>query len=200
MSDVTRVLNRLNVGDQSAVDELLPLVYAELRQLASRWMVNERIDHTLQPTALVHDAYLRLVGSPNGCDWQSRNHFFAAAALSMRRILIEHARKKSSQKRGGQWNRIELEDVEERMFGELSPQQLLELDETLCKLEREDEVIAELVRLRLYAGLSVTEAANVMGISRTAAYRHWDYALAWFAVESGTGDDPSCVGGDLHRS
>ncbi|QEF96252.1 ECF sigma factor [Stieleria maiorica] len=183
MSDVTKILGRIDAGDGRATQELLPLVYDELRRLAAQRMRRERSDHTLQSTALVHDAYLRLVGSQNESCWQSRSHFFAAAAQAMRRILIEHARRKASLKRGGDWNRIALEDYEEQSVCDLSADQLLELDETLTKLEAEDAVIAELVRLRLYAGLSVTEAAGVMGISRSVAYQHWEYALAWFAVE-----------------
>ncbi|MDV6028672.1 MAG: sigma-70 family RNA polymerase sigma factor [Phycisphaera sp. RhM] len=183
MSDVTKILGRIDAGDSLALQEFLPLVYDELRQLAAQRMRRERFDHTLQATALVHDAYMRLVGSDNESNWQSRAHFFAAASQAMRRILIEHARRKSSQKHGGDWKRIKFKDYEDQRFGELTSEQLLELDETLRKLEAEDDVIAELVRLRLYTGLSVTEAAGVMGISRTTAYQHWDYALSWFAVE-----------------
>ncbi|WP_182866470.1 ECF-type sigma factor [Stieleria mannarensis] len=183
MSDITKILGRIDAGDDRATEELLPLVYDELRRLAAQRMRHERSDHTLQATALVHDAYVRLVGSRNESCWQSGTHFFAAAVQAMRRILIEHARRKASQKRGGGWSRIAIEDYEEQRVGELSAEQLLELDEALAKLEVEDALIAELVRLRLYAGLSVTEAAGVIGISRSVAYQHWDYALAWFAVE-----------------
>lgn len=183
MSDVTKILGRIKAGDCLARQELLPLVYDELRQLAAERMRQERSDHTLQATALVHDAYMRLFGSENESSWRSRAHFFATAAQAMRRILIEHARRKASLKRGGDWKRIKIEDYEEQRIGDLSAEQLLELDEALGKLEAEDDVIAELVRLRLYAGLSVTEAAGVLGISRTVAYEHWDYALSWFAIE-----------------
>jgi RNA polymerase sigma factor (TIGR02999 family) len=146
-------------------------------------MAGERADHTLQATAVVHDAYLRLVDSKKVQRWDSKGHFFSAAAEAMRRILIDHARCKASLKRGGEFQRVDLTACDSDQIGELAAHELLELDEALQRLAEEDQVVAQLVRLRLYAGLSVTEAAQATGISRTVAYQHWDYALAWFAVE-----------------
>ena len=183
MSDVTEVLDRIGAGDVAAPHELLPLVYEELRQLAAARMAHERSEHTLQATALVHEAYLRLVDNPQKQPWDSKAHFFAAAAEAMRRILIEHARRKGSVKRGRDFNRVDLTSCGVELHTELSLDEVLELDEALQRLENEDEVVAQLVRLRLYAGLSVAEAAKVMEISRTVAYEHWDYALAWFHAE-----------------
>ncbi|MCS7465547.1 ECF-type sigma factor [Stieleria sp. ICT_E10.1] len=185
-SEVTRLLRKVEGGNCHASADLLPLVYEELRLLASRHMATERSDHTLQATALVHDAYLRLVGSDSGQGWDSRAHFFAAAAKAMRRILIEHARSKASLKRGGDRDRVEVGDLAE-FRAEITPEQLLELDDALVKLGRVDEQAAELVRLRLYAGLTVAEAAKVMEISRTVAYERWDYAVSWFTVELAAG-------------
>lgn len=183
MSDVTRVIERIGAGDQRAPQELLPLVYDELRRLAAVRMAHERSEHTLQATALVHEAYLRLVDSPEHQPWDSKAHFFAAAAEAMRRILIEHARRKQSVKRGGEFNRVDLTHCGVGPQNELTLDEVLELDDGLRKLEEEDHVVAQLVRLRLYAGLSVTEAAKVLEISRTVAYEHWEYALAWFQAE-----------------
>ncbi|MEM8671697.1 MAG: ECF-type sigma factor [Planctomycetota bacterium] len=184
--DITSILNRISSGESGAVDELLPLVYSDLHLQASKRMANERSDHTLQATALVHDAYMRLLGSRSKPNFASQRHFFAAAAKAMQRILVDHARARSRKKRGGDRIRIELSDVgdhrEKAIFG---PDQMLELDDALHKLETIDPPVAELVRLRLYTGLSVTEAAGVLGVSRTVAYEQWDYALSWFAVEVG---------------
>lgn len=183
MSDIAEVLKRLNAGDQRASSDLLPLVYDELRRLAAGKMTQERTEHTLQATALVHEAYLRLVDTPRQQPWDSKAHFFGAAAEAMRRILIEHARRKNSAKRGGDFSRISLTNCGEIKAAPLTPDEVIELDDALQKLEEEDEVVAQLVRLRLYTGLSVAEAAKVMEISRTVAYEHWDYALAWFHAE-----------------
>lgn len=181
--EITQILQRVSHGDRLATEELLPLVYAELRRQAEIQMAGERADHTLQATALVHDAYIRLV-SRNSIDWDSAAHFYAAAARAMRRLLVDHARAKSAEKRGGAWTRIEMSDVRAADgIGGISSQELLELDDALVKLEGCDEQVAELVRLRLYGGLSVTEAAKAMGISRTVAYDLWDYATSWFKVE-----------------
>ena len=183
-ADITSILQKVTQGEQQAVDDLLPLVYEELRRQAESQMAQERSDHTLQATALVHDAYLRLLGQGSPTDWASRGHFFATAATAMRRILVDHARSRARIKRGGDRVQVELTDArDDRQSQAIGPQQLLELDDALAKLENADEQIAELVRLRLYAGLSVTEAANVLGISRTVAYERWDYAMSWFAVE-----------------
>lgn len=184
--DITSILNKISSGDGGAVDELLPLVYEELRRQATIQMANERPDHTLQATALVHNAYVRLLGSQSKPNWESRTHFLAAAATAMRRILVDHARGKARLKRGGDRIQLELSDVrDERQTQAITPERLLELDDALQKLEVSDVQVAELVRLRVYAGLSVTEAAKVMGISRTVAYERWEYAMAWFAVELG---------------
>lgn len=184
--DITLILHKISSGDELAVDELLQLVYDELRRQAAIQMVKERPDHTLQATALVHDAYLRLLGSQSQPHFESQGHFFAAAAKAMQRILVDHARSKARLKRGGDRLQIDLTDLrDDRQSRTISPEQLLELDEALEKLERADEQVAELVHLRLYAGLSISEAAKVMGISRTVAYERWDYATSWFAIELG---------------
>jgi RNA polymerase sigma factor (TIGR02999 family) len=179
MSEVTELLAAVERGDSQATAELLPLVYDELRRLARGHMAQERAEHTLQATALVHDAYLRLVGDVSQ-RWDGRGHFFAAAAEAMRRILIEHARRKNALKRGGHRERIELND-------ELPPiaspcdnvDDLLALDEALDRLAAEDPDKAELVKLLYFAGLNLEEAATAQGISRTTAYRHWLFARAW---------------------
>ena len=184
--DITAILNKISSGDGQAVDELLPLVYDELRRQAAMQMASERHDHTLQATALVHDAYLRLVGSQSQPSFESQGHFFSAAANAMRRILVDHARGKARLKRGGDRLQVDLTDVcDDRQSRAIGPEQLLDLDEALEKFEGSDPQVAELVRLRLYAGLSITEAARVMGISRTVAYERWDYATSWFAIELG---------------
>ncbi len=184
MSDVTHILSKIEAGDQLAAAELLPLVYEELRKLAAQRMVDERASHTLQATALVHEAYVRLVDSDHVQSWDSRGHFFSAAAEAMRRILVEHARSKSAIKRGGNVQQVEFTDIVEQIFV-VQPDQILDLDDALQKLERGDPIVAELVRLRLYAGLSVIDASGVLGISRSSAYEYWDYALSWFSVELG---------------
>lgn len=183
MSDVTEILSKIDAGDAAAADQLLPLVYKQLRELAASRMLNERPDHTLQGTALVHEAYLRLVGSENGQSWENRGHFFAAAAESMRRILVESARAKKSQKRGGDKQRVELQDFVDSDAG--NPDMLLDLDEGLSRLAQNDGETAELVKLRLFAGLSVTEAGRALGMSRSTAYENWEFARAWFATRLG---------------
>jgi RNA polymerase sigma factor (TIGR02999 family) len=180
--NITQILSKIQSGDSQAPSDLLPLIYDELRQLAAARMLNERSDHTLQATALVHEAYLRLVDPSDVQDWDSRGHFFSAAAAAMQRILVDHARSKAAAKHGGQAARVEMTEFVEDST-KVTPEQLLELDETLQKLEQEDPVVAELVRLRLYAGLSVTEGAKVIGVSRTTAYEYWNFALAWYSVE-----------------
>lgn len=182
--DITAILNRISGGDKRAVDDLLPLVYEDLHRRARGQMAGERSDHTLQATALVHDAYLRLFPAGVTPGFLSQNHFYAAAANAMRRILIDHARSKARLKRGGDRFQVELSSVcDPDAATGLGPAELLELDDALRKLENMDEQVAEIVRLRLYAGLSVTKAASVIGISRTVAYERWDYAMSWFAVE-----------------
>lgn len=182
MSDVTQILSKIESGDNKASEELLPLVYDELRKLAAARMAKERADHTLQSTAIVHEAYLRLVDVESVQQWDSRGHFFSAAAEAMRRILVEHARSKALKKRDARFEAVEVTSLQDQPQT-LTAEQLLDLDDTLQKLEREDALVAELVRLRVFAGLSVTEAANVIKVSRTVGYEYWDFALAWFASE-----------------
>jgi RNA polymerase sigma factor (TIGR02999 family) len=173
MSEVTRILEAIEQGEPHAAEQLLPLVYDELRRLAAQKLAQEKPDQTLQATALVHEAYLRLVDVERVQNWDSRGHFFAAAAEAMRRILIENARRKKSIKRGGHLKRVELD---EDFTQHSSPDQLLALDDALAKLAREDPVKAELVKLRCFAGLSHQEAARALGISRPTADRYWVYA------------------------
>jgi RNA polymerase sigma factor (TIGR02999 family) len=177
MSDVTRILGQIESGDPSAAERLLPLVYDELRKLAAARLAHEKPGQTLQATALVHDAYLRLIGPANQEGFAGRNHFFAAAAEAMRRILIEQARRKAREKRGGGMTRLALDQIDVPAPETLDD--LLAVDEALKKLEAEDPPAARLVKLRFYAGLPLTEAAEAIGISRTAAYEQWAYARAW---------------------
>jgi RNA polymerase sigma factor (TIGR02999 family) len=177
MSDVTHILSAIEQGDPQAADELLPLVYAELRRLAARQIAQEKPGQTLQATALVHDAYLRLVDVQHAQLWQGSRHFFAAAAEAMRRILVEQARRKGRLKRGGHRARLDLDDVDAACTAR--PDELLLIDEALDRLAQEDREAAELVKLRYFAGLSVAEAAESLGISRSTAYEHWTYARAW---------------------
>jgi len=177
MNEVTRILSAIEQGDPHAADQLLPLVYDELRQLAAQKLAQEQPGQTLQPTALVHEAYLRLVDAEQARHWNSQGHFFAACAEAMRRILIENARRKRAAKRGGGRLRLDLEQAEPVL--EAEPEELLELDEALARLQQEDPEAAAVARLRLYAGLSVEEAARAAGTSRAGAYRHWAYARAW---------------------
>lgn len=182
MSNVTQVLSQIEAGNQRASAELLPLVYQELRRLAVQRMNAERPDHTLQATALVHEAYMRLTAEGDRQSWNSRGHFYSAAAEAMRRILIESARSKSRLKRNGRVQSLNLDTIAGTP-AKVSTEQLLELDDVLTKLEREDPIVAELVRLRLFAGLSTAEAAQVVGVSRSTGHEYWRFALAWFAVE-----------------
>jgi RNA polymerase sigma factor (TIGR02999 family) len=177
MSDVTRILEQIEAGDPSAAEQLLPLVYDELRKLAAAKMAGESPDHTLQATALVHEAYVRLVDVGEPTDWNSRGHFFAAAAEAMRRILVEQARRSQSLKGGGRLNRVALEDA--AAPEEPPPLDLLDLDEALARLEQEEPDKAKLVKLRYFAGLSLEEVAEALGVSTATAKRHWVYARAW---------------------
>jgi RNA polymerase sigma factor (TIGR02999 family) len=176
MRDATQVLEALARGEPGAAEELLPLVYAELRRLAARNLAREPSGQTLQPTALVHEAYVRLVGTDQ--NWDGQGHFFAAAAEAMRRILTENARRKRRHKRGGDRRRVALEDIA-ASAPDMPAEDVLALDEALAQLTQEDAAKAELVKLRFYAGLSVTEAARCLGISRATADRYWAYARAW---------------------
>jgi RNA polymerase sigma factor (TIGR02999 family) len=182
VNDVTRFLNAIDQGDTTAADRLLPLVYRELRKLAEQRMKAESSDHTLQPTALVHEAYIRLIGDVDP-RWQGRGHFFAAAAIAMRRVLVDHARAKQADKRGGDWQRIPLDALDHVHIA--APDELLLLDETLQALTTHDPIGGKLVELRYFAGLSVEEAAEAAGVSTATAYRHWAFARAWLHSQIG---------------
>ena len=184
MTDVTRILGAIEQGDAKATDELLPLVYEELRRLAGLKMSQEPPGQTLQATALVHEAYIRLVGAENQ-NWSSRGHFFAAAAEAMRRILIENARRKQRRKHGGGRQRVELDDAEVAIEDALTD--IIALDEALAKLAEEDAIKADLVKLRYFAGLTIEQAAKILGISRATAERYWSYARAWLFHEINKG-------------
>ena len=184
MSDVTRILNAIEHGDAKAADELLPIVYEELRRLAAQKMSQEKPGQTLQATALVHEAYIRLVGA-EAQSWKGRTHFFAAAAEAMRRILIENARRKQRRKHGGGQQRLDLDDA--CMAIEQPLEDIVALDEALEKLAVEDPVKAELVKLRYFAGLTIEQAAKMLGISRATADRYWSYARAWLFDEINKG-------------
>ncbi len=184
MSEVTRILNAIEQGDAKAADELLPLVYEELRRLAGLKMSQEQAGQTLQATALVHEAYIRLVGSENQ-QWSGRTHFFAAAAESMRRILIENARRKQRRKRGGGQHRIDLDDADITI--EDPSTNIIALDEALAKLAEEDSIKADLVKLRYFAGLTIEQAAKILEISRATAERYWSYARAFLFHEINKG-------------
>jgi RNA polymerase sigma factor (TIGR02999 family) len=181
MSEVTRILSAIEQGDSHAAEQLLPLVYDELRRLAGQKMSKEKPGQTLQATVLVHEAYLRLVDVDQAQPWDSRRHFFAAAAEAMRRILIENARRKKQAKRGGERKRVDLKDID--VVDTASPEALLIINDALDKLAREDAEAAQLVKLRYFAGFSIEEAAESIGISRSKAYEHWAYARARLCLE-----------------
>jgi RNA polymerase sigma factor (TIGR02999 family) len=184
MTDVTRILSAIEQGDPHAAEQLLPLVYAELRKLAAAKLAQEKPGQTLQPTALVHEAYLRLVGDQH---FDNRGHFFAAAAEAMRRIVVETARRKKRAKHGGGRERVEVEldDLPTR----LPPEELLALDEALGRLEQLDPVKARLVNLRYFAGMTIEQAASALNISRVTAHRYWTFARAWLHQQM-TGEQP----------
>ncbi len=190
MSDVTRILSAIEQGDAKAADELLPLVYEELRRLARLKMSQELPGQTLQATALVHEAYIRLVGS-EARNWSGRTHFFAAAAEAMRRILIDNARRKKSIKYGGGRKRIDLNDAVPASNNEARLDELIALDEALEKLSTKDKVKADLVKLRYFAGLTCKQAAEVLGISHNTADQYWAYARSWLRLEITKGDEAS---------
>ena len=177
MTEITKLLEAAAAGDRKAAADLLPLVYDELRKLAAARMVAEATGHTLDGTALVHEAYLRLVGPEDENRWDNRGHFFAAAAEAMRRILVESARSRARAKRGGRRVRVELLDEAGALAED--PDLLLSLDELLTRLAGEDDTAGRLAHLHLFGGLSVEEAGAVLGISRPVAYRNWKYARAW---------------------
>ena len=189
MTDVTRILSAIEQGDPHAAEQLLPLVYDELRQLAAQKLGSEKPGQTLQATALVHEAYLRLVGQEQLPSYRDRGHFFTAAAEAMRRILIDNARRKRTEKHGGARQRLDLDDVE--VAADTRSPDLLALDEALTQLAAEDPVKAQLVTLRYFGGLSVQEAAETLGMSRATADRYWSYARIWLYCElRGTGHGP----------
>ncbi|UCG49372.1 MAG: sigma-70 family RNA polymerase sigma factor [Phycisphaerales bacterium] len=176
MSNVTHILNAIQRGDARAVDELLPAVYDELRRLAAWKLSREKPGQTLQATALVHEAYIRLAGE-KAENWRSRTHFFAAAAEAMRRILVENARRKKRLRHGGNLHRAEMQDAD--LMIDVPCDDLLALDEALKKFTAEDPAKANLVKLRYFAGLTLAQAAEMLGISRATAERYWSYARAW---------------------
>jgi RNA polymerase sigma factor (TIGR02999 family) len=180
MSAVTQLLEAASAGDPKAASDLLPLVYSELRKLAALKMAQEKPGQTLQATALVHEAYLRVVGADDGQQWDSRRHFFAAAAESMRRILIDQARHKNSIKGGGTLKKMPLDEIASPLSPEGEPlEDLLALDEALTQLETEDPIKAQLVKLRYFAGTSLEETAQLLDISPATAKRYWVYARSW---------------------
>lgn len=194
MNDVTQILSQIQQGDTHAAEELLLLVYAELRRLAAQKLAREKPGQTLDATGLVHEAYLRLFNGNGQGDgkrqhWDHRGHFFAAAAEAMRRILIENARRKKRLKHGGDRQRVDLLDEDLAIHD--SPDELLTLDAALTNLSLEDSTAAELVKLRVFTGLSIEQAGEVLGFSRATAYRHWNYARAWLRCEiEGNGKMP----------
>src|SRR6478736_4111204 len=185
MTDVTRLVAAAAAGDRQAAADLLPAVYAELRHLAAARLAHEKAGQTLQPTALVHEAYLRLIGNGDA-GWDTRGHFFAAAAEAMRRIVVEAARRKTRVKHGGGRERVEVElaDLPTR----LPPDDILALDEALGRLERLDPVKARLVTLRYFAGMTIEQAAEALHISRVTAHRYWTFARAWLHQQMTAGE------------
>ncbi len=186
MNEVTRILSAIEQGDAHAAQQLLPLVYDELRKLAAHKCAQEKPGQTLQATALVHEAYVRLVDVDKAQHWDSRGHFFAAAAEAMRRVLVENARRKRAVKHGGQVRRLHI-DVD-RLENPKHADEILAVDEALAKLARANPPVARLVNLRYFAGMTLEEAATVLGVSVRTAHRYWDYARAWLHHEIGTSD------------
>ena len=186
MSDVTQILSNIESGDESAAEQLLPLVYEELRKLAAVKLAQENPGQTLQATALVHEAYLRLVDVDKVQHWDSRGHFFAAAAESIRRILVENARRKGRQKRGGGLARHDVHEIE--IAAHVTEDDILAIDEALDKLEQSNEEAARLVKLRYFAGLTIKQAAENLGMSPRKVDQIWAYARAWLLAEMGDGD------------
>lgn len=188
MSDVTKILSQIESGDPSAADQLLPLVYEELRKLAAAKLAQEKPGQTLQATALVHDAYIRLVSDDaKKQDWDSRGHFFAAAAEAMRRILVENARHKGRIRHGGQLERMDIEVV--NLPTRMPPEEVIALNEALEILKQEDPIKSKLVTLRYFGGMTIEQAAELLGISRVTAHRYWTYSRAWLHQQiSGEGE------------
>ena len=187
MNDVTRVLAAIDRGDRHAAEQLLPLVYDELRKLAAAKLAHEKAGQTLQPTALVHEAYLRLVGAEEAQRWDSRGHFFAAAAEAMRRILVENARRKKRTKHGGHLQRVDLQEHD--VVANQSADEILALDAALIKLQEEDPEAARIVQLHFFAGLSIDQVAETLSVSRATAYRQWSYARSWLRCAMGESPD-----------
>lgn len=195
MTEVTRILNQIQRGEPNAAEQLLPLVYEELRKLAAQKLAQEAPGQTLQATALVHDAYLRLVmpasgscGPADAQHWDGRRHFFAAAAEAMRRILINRARDRGRLKRGGGWRRLHLDHIDLSVAE--PPDEFLLLNDALDKLAQEDPACAELVKLRFFAGLTLDEAASTLGVVRRTADRYWAFARSWLYAELRKGEEP----------
>ena len=184
MSDVTRILSQIESGDPTAAEQLLPIVYQHLKTLAAAKMSAERGDHTLSATALVHEAYLKLVGTEQR--WDSRGHFFGAAAQAMRRILLNHARDRGAEKRGGDWGRVTLDAITTPQG--VNPAELIAIDDTLSVLEKEDPRAGEIAKLRIFAGLTVPEIADVLNIGRRTVDRQWAFARAWLRTHLSTED------------
>jgi RNA polymerase sigma factor (TIGR02999 family) len=187
MTDITQILSNIEQGDPRGVDQLLPLVYEELRKLASAKLAREKPGQTLQATALVHEAYLRLLGADGEAKFDGRGHFFAAAAEAMRRLLVERARRHNSQKHGGAWTQVEFSDQDLITRG--TPDQIVALDEALGRLAKEEPEGMELVKLVLFGGFSVEKAGRMLDMSRATAYRHWSYARAWLKTHIASQDD-----------
>jgi len=181
MSDATQILKAIQEGDPHAAEQLLPLIYDELRKLAAAKLAQEKPGQTLQATALVHEAYIRLVDGDRVKQWDSRGHFFAAAAEAMRRILVDRAREKGREKRGGKVKKVNIDSID--IATTVTPDELLSIDEALAKLARDDPAVARLVELRYFAGLTVEEAGKALRISTATAYRYWNYARAWLHSE-----------------
>ena len=186
MSEVTQILSQIHQGDAAAAEDLLPLVYDELRKLAAAKMAQEKPGQTLQATGLVHEAYMKLVDGARAQHWDSRGHFFVAAAEAMRRILVDRARSKAAAKRGGDRDRVPIEAVAPEIV--LPLDDFLDFNDALSRLEVADPAAAQLVKLRIFAGLSVEEAANAMGVAARTAYRDWSFAQAWLFRELNGGD------------
>jgi RNA polymerase sigma factor (TIGR02999 family) len=192
MSEASQILSAIAQGDPQAASQLLPLVYDELRRLAAQKLAGEKPGQTLSATALVHEAYLRLIGPGEEASWNSRGHFFAAAAEAMRRILINRARDKMRHKRGGGWKRIDLDKLS--VADQAADEELIALDDCLERLAQEDPACAELVKLRFFAGLTQEEAAAALGLPRRSADRTWAYARAWLCEALSQGDPPETPG------
>jgi RNA polymerase sigma factor (TIGR02999 family) len=189
MTDVTQILFQIEQGDSSASDELLPLVYTELRRLATAKLAQEKPGQTLQATALVHEAYMRLLGDEQPQNWNSRNHFFAAAAEAMRRILVDAARRKASRKHGGDYIRQDLLDSD--IFTAAPIDEIISVHDALDALEAEDHLAAELVKLHYFGSFTLDESAELLGLSRATGYRLWTYARAWLRAELEAEEEPA---------